>query len=479
MKILRPLKYILIYQILKKEGIMRSIIHVIKRDCKMEIVKEVFRSYDIRGVYEKEITNDLAFLIGKGFATLTDGKVIVGHDDRTSSNALNTNLVKGLLASGIEVTDIGLVTTPMLYYAREFFNIPYAIMITASHCPKEDNGFKLCDKQRSMYGDNIKDLLKIILSNNFINGTGHVTPYDLTLDYKRLIINKINLGPRKLNVVVDCGNGTTCYYNPDILRDLGVNVIPLFCDSDPDFPNHIPDPAVDDNMISLEEKVREVKADLGIAFDGDGDRIGIVDENGRLVKTDMFMLIIWKSIYKTCKNKTASFDVKCSLALKESLEKLGLKTAYNRTGHSYLKKAIKENHYDFAGEFSGHVCFADEFYGYDDALYAAGRLLRIISNTDLNISDYFKDVPKYFSSPENYIQVGDDKKYEIVEKVKAYAQKMNYNMITIDGVRIEYNDGFALVRVSNTSPAISVRFEGKTKEALDNHEKEIMNVINK
>lgn len=444
----------------------------------MEIVKEVFRSYDIRGVYEKEITNDLAFLIGKGFATLTDGKVIVGHDDRTSSNALNTNLVKGLLASGIEVTDIGLVTTPMLYYAREFFNIPYAIMITASHCPKEDNGFKLCDKEGSMYGEKIQDLLKIILSNNFINGTGHVTPYDLTLDYKRLIINKINLGPRKLNVVVDCGNGTTCYYNPDILRDLGVNVIPLFCDSDPDFPNHIPDPAVDDNMISLEEKVREVKADLGIAFDGDGDRIGIVDEHGNLVKTDMFMLIIWKSIYKTCKNKTASFDVKCSRALKESLEALGLKTAYNRTGHSYLKKAIKENNYDFAGEFSGHVCFNDEFYGYDDALYAAARLLRILSNTDMNVSDYFKDVPTYYSAPESYIEVGEENKDKIVNAVLDYANSKNYEIITVDGVRIEYDDGFALVRKSNTSPSITVRFEAKSKESMELHKNEIMKVIN-
>lgn len=444
----------------------------------MEIVKEIFRSYDIRGIYEKELTNDLAYLVGKGFGTISTGTVIVGHDARTSSNALNTNLIKGLLETGVKVIDLGLVTTPMLYYAREFFNEPYAIMITASHCAKEYNGFKLCDTEGSMYGDKIQDFLNLILKGNFKSGIGYLKPYDITFDYKKLMDDKIKLGSKKLKVVIDCGNGTTCYYNPEIIKNWGIDVIPLFCDSDPSFPNHIPDPAVDTNMISLEEKVKEEKADLGIAFDGDGDRIGIVDEKGNLVKTDMFMLIIWKSIYKTCKNKTASFDVKCSKALKESLEKLGLKTVYNRTGHSYLKKAVKENNYDFAGEFSGHVCFNDEFYGYDDALYAAGRLLRILSNTSMNVSDYFTDVPKYVTSPEEYIEVGEENKDKIVGKVLNYAKEKGYDAITVDGVRIEYDNGFSLVRASNTSPSITVRFEGKTKEEMEQHRLEIMKIIN-
>ena len=444
----------------------------------MEIVKEIFRSYDIRGIYEKELTNDLAYLVGKGFGTISTGTVIVGHDARVSSNALNTNLIKGLLETGVKVIDLGLVTTPMLYYARELFNEPYAVMITASHCAKEYNGFKLCDTEGSMYGDKIQDLLSLILKGNFKSGTGYLKPYDITFDYKKLMDDKIKLGNRKLKVVIDCGNGTTCYYNPEIIKNWKVDVIPLFCDSDPSFPNHIPDPAVESNMVFLENKVKEEKADLGIAFDGDGDRIGIVDEKGNLVKTDMFMLIIWKSIYKTCKNKTASFDVKCSKALKESLEKLGLKTVYNRTGHSYLKKAIKENDYDFAGEFSGHVCFNDEFYGYDDALYAAGRLLRILSNTSMNVSDYFADVPKYVTSPEEYIEVGEENKDKIVGKVLNYAKEKGYDVITVDGVRIEYDSGFALVRKSNTSPSITVRFEGKTKEEMEQHRLEIIKIIN-
>ena len=300
----------------------------------MKIVREIFRSYDIRGIYEKQLDNVLAYKIGKAFGSIANGYVIIGHDARTSSDILNKNLIKGLMETNTEIIDIGLVTTPMLYYARELFNIPYAIMITASHCSKEYNGFKLCDKDGSMYGDKIQSFLKIILDNEYKNGIGKIRNYNIENDYQNLMKNKIKLGKRKLNVVVDCGNGTTSLFNPDIIKMLGVNVIPLYCNSDPEFPNHIPDPAVEDNMHDLEKKVKEQSADLGIAFDGDGDRIGIVDENGKLVKTDMFMLIIWKELYKTCKNKTASFDVKCSLSLKESLEKLGLKTKFNRTGHS-------------------------------------------------------------------------------------------------------------------------------------------------
>lgn len=441
------------------------------------IKKEVFRSYDIRGIYDDEITNYLAYKLGRTFGMISNGTVIVGHDARLSSNALNTNLIKGLLEVGTKVIDIGLVTTPMLYYAREFFNEPFAVMITASHCAKEYNGFKLCGSDGCLYGDKITKLYDLILNDNYEEKPGKLLSYDLKDDYIKLITDKIKLGNRKLKVVVDCGNGTTSYYNPDIIEKLGVEVIPLYCTSDPLFPNHIPDPAVDSNMVDLEKMVKEKNANLGIAFDGDGDRIGIVDEKGNLVKTDMFMLIIWKSIYKTCHNKTASFDVKCSLALKESLEKLGLKTAYNKTGHSYLKKAIKENNYDFAGEFSGHVCFNDEFYGYDDALYAAGRLLKILSNTNLNVSDYFIDVPKYYSSKENYIEVGEENKDKIVNKILNYAKSKNYNIITVDGVRIEYDNGFALVRKSNTSPCLTVRFEGKTEEEMLKYRNEIMSLI--
>lgn len=444
----------------------------------MEINKDIFRSYDIRGIYEEELTNELAFQVGMAFGSISDKTVIVGHDARSSSNALNTNLIKGLIETGVNVIDIGLVTTPMLYYARELYNKPYAIMITASHCAKEYNGFKLCDKEGAMYGEKIKKFLNIVLKGNFKKGIGNVEFKDITFDYKKMILDKIVLGKRKIKAVVDCGNGTTSYYNPDILKDLGVDVIPLYCNSDPTFPNHIPDPAVDKNMEDLRKAVINENADLGIAFDGDGDRIGVVDEKGNLIRTDMFMIIIWKSIYKTCKNKTASFDVKCSKALKEELEKLGLKTKYNKTGHSYLKKAVKDNNYDFAGEFSGHVCFNDDFYGFDDALYAACRLLKILSNSNFSISKYLDDVPKYVSSSESYIKVLESKKDLIVNKVLKYAKEKKYKVTKVDGVRIEYDDGFALVRKSNTSPCITVRFEGKTLAEMESHRLEILKIIN-
>ena len=442
----------------------------------MDFCYDVFKSYDIRGIYNEEVTLNLAYLLGKAFGSISDGTVIVGHDARISSNALNTMLIKGLLSTGVKVIDIGLVTTPMLYYARELFNKPYAVMITASHCSKEYNGFKLCDNNGTMYEEKIKKLLDIILEGNFKEGTGFIESYDITLDYKKMLFQKINLGPRKLKIVVDCGNGTASYYYPLILNDFGIEVIPLYCNSDPNFPNHIPDPAVESNMYDLENKVKEEKADFGIAFDGDGDRIGIVDENGNLVKTDMFMLIIWKSIYKTCKNKIALIDVKCSNSLKNALEQLNLTVKYNRVGHSYFKKEIKENNYDFAGEFSGHVFFNDDFYGYDDALYAALRLIEIISYSNLNISDYFKDVEKYYSYEDN-IPVPNDLKDKIVNKVLHYAKSKNYNIIDIDGVRIEYTNGFALVRKSNTTPCITLRFEAKTKEVMESYKNEIMNII--
>lgn len=444
----------------------------------MEINKDIFRSYDIRGIYEEELTNELAFQVGMAFGSISDKTVIVGHDARSSSNALNTNLIKGLIETGVNVIDIGLVTTPMLYYARELYNKPYAIMITASHCAKEYNGFKLCDKEGAMYGEKIKKFLNIVLKGNFKKGIGNVEFKDITFDYKKMILDKIVLGKRKIKAVVDCGNGTTSYYNPDILKDLGVDVIPLYCNSNPTFPNHIPDPAVDKNMEDLRKAVINENADLGIAFDGDGDRIGVVDEKGNLIRTDMFMIIIWKSIYKTCKNKTASFDVKCSKALKEELEKLGLKTKYNKTGHSYLKKAVKDNNYDFAGEFSGHVCFNDDFYGFDDALYAACRLLKILSNSNFSISKYLDDVPKYVSSSESYIKVLESKKDLIVNKVLKYAKEKKYKVTKVDGVRIEYDDGFALVRKSNTSACITVRFEGKTLAEMESHRLEILKIIN-
>ena len=441
----------------------------------MNIKKEIFKKYDIRGLNDEEITNELAYNLGLAFGFISDGYVIVGHDARLSSNSLNTNLIKGLLDVGVNVIDIGLVTTPMLYYARKLLNKDYAIMITASHLGKDYNGFKLCDNEGDMYGDKITNLLDIIQKNNFIKKKGALNTYDITYDYKKLMFSKIKLGTRKLKIVVDCGNGTTSYYNPEILKDFGMDIIPLYCESIPSYPNHDADPAVEANMRDLQKKVIEEKADLGIAYDGDGDRIGIVDENGRLLTSDEIIIFIWKYICKTNKNKTSLIDVASSYVLKEFLEKKGLNIKYTKLGHSYIKNQIKENNYDFVGECSGHMYFNDDFYGYDDALYVTLRILEFLTNNTNNISYYLEDILKYYSY-HDYIEVND--KGLIIKKVKKYAHEKNYKIINIDGIRIEYDNGYALVRKSNTSSKIFVKFEGKTKDDLQKYKDEIFNVIN-
>lgn len=440
----------------------------------MNIKKEAFKSYDIRGLYEYEITLDLAYNLGLAFGSISDGYVIVGHDARVSSNALNTNLIKGLLDVGVNVIDIGLVTTPMLYYARELLKKDYTIMITASHLGKDYNGFKMCDNEGIMYGEKITNLLNIILENNFIKKHGVLNTYDITYDYKKLMFSKIKLGTKKLKIVVDCGNGTTSCYNPEILKDFGMDIIPLYCESIPSYPNHNADPAVEANMRDLQKKVIEEKADLGIAYDGDGDRIGIVDENGKLLTSDEIIMFIWKFICKTNKNNTALIDVASSLALKEFLEKKGLNIKYTKLGHSYIKNQIKENNYDFVGECSGHMYFNDDFYGYDDALYVTLRILEFLTENKHNISYYLQDIPKYYSY-SNYIDVNN--KDIIIYKIKKYVHEKNYKIINIDGIRIEYDNGYALVRKSNTSSKIFIKFEGKTKEDLNKYQEEIMNII--
>ena len=405
----------------------------------MNIKKEIFKKYDIRGLNDEEITNELAYNLGLAFGFISDGYVIEGHDARITSNALNTNLIKGLLESGVNVIDIGLVTTPMLYYARELLKKDYAIMITASHLGKDYNGFKLCDKDGNMFGDKITNLLDIINENNYIKKRGTLNTYDITYDYKKMLFKKIKLGQRKLKIVVDCGNGTSSFYNPLVLKDFGMDIIPLYCESMPSYPNHDADPALEANMRDLQKKVIEEKADLGIAYDGDGDRIGIVDENGKILTSDEIIIFIWKYICKTSKNKTALIDVASSLSLKEFLEEKKLNVKYTKLGHSYIKNQIKQNNYDFVGECSGHMYFNDDFYGYDDALYVTLRILEFLTNNTNNISYYLNDIPNYYSY-SNYIEVSD--KDLIMEKLKNYVKQKEYDIIDIDGIRIIYNDGY-------------------------------------
>ena len=432
----------------------------------------IFRSYDIRGIIEKELNYEDAVLIGKSFGSYIqetgENKVIIGHDNRESSEKLNKKLIEGLISTGVHVIDIGLVTTPILYYSRKLFNIGPAIEITASHNPREYNGFKICinKEEESIFGEKIKDLLKYTQKGEFKEGKGSIEKVNILEDYINEISERIKLGDRKLQVAVDCGNGTASIIAEKLLKKLGVNVIPLYCDSDPRFPNHHPDPSVAENLKDLSDLVVKTKSDLGIGFDGDGDRIGIVDEQGNVILGDMYMLIIWRDIAEKYKGSKALVEVKCSQSLWDELEKLGMNPEFIRTGNPYIKAAMKEKDIPFSGEMSGHIFFRDEYYGFDDATYAAARILRLLSNTRKKASDLLSGINTYITTPEITKKVKEEDKFKIVENAVKYFKDKNYKVIDVDGARVVFENGWGLIRASNTSPIITIRYEAKNKEEL-------------
>ncbi len=451
----------------------------------MELNKLMFREYDIRGIWEKDINEEISYHIGRAFATklLSFGKnkMLVGYDNRTSSETIEKNLIKGLTDGGVNVVRLGLVTTPMYYYAWDKLNIKCGIMITASHNPKEYNGFKMSyNGIHNCFGKDVTDLYYVIINGIYSEGNGTITNADIKEDYIKMIHNHINMGNNKLKVVYDCGNGTTSIIANDIFKSNDyIEYIPLFAESDGAFPNHHPDPSVEENLKQLKEKVLEVHADCGIAFDGDGDRVGVVDNLGQMIPIDKYMIIIWRDIYNKVAKKEGFFDVKCSKALEDELIKLGIKPICTRTGNSYTKKISAENNYPFGGEMSGHLYFRDRFIGTDDGIYAGLRFIEILSKSKKKASELLEGINKYYSTDENKTEVEDAKKEKVVDGVEEYCKKKGYKYITTDGVKVLYDDGFALVRKSNTTPNITTRYEAKTQERLNEIEKEYNTLIDK
>ena len=451
----------------------------------MKLNKEIFREYDIRGIWQKDIDGEISYYIGRAFATklLSYGKdtMIVGYDNRLSSKEIETNLVKGLTDSGVNVVRLGLVTTPMYYYAWDKLNIKCGIMITASHNPKEYNGFKMSyNGIHNCFGKEVLDLYYVIINGIYTEGRGTISNYNIQEDYIKMIKEHINLGENKIKVVYDCGNGTTSIVAKDIfVSNKNIEYIPLYNTSDGSFPNHNPDPAVEENLTDLKRKVIEVHADCGIAFDGDGDRVGVVSEKGEYIEIDKYMIIIWRNIYNKVKNKKGFYDVKCSNVLKDELIKLGIKPIETRTGNSYTKKISYENDYPFGGEYSGHLYFRDKFIGNDDGIYGGLRLVEILSNKKTTVSEELKDISVYYSSKEAKLPVEDSKKAVIIDRVEEYVKNKGYKYQTIDGIKIIYPDGFALIRKSNTSPNIITRYESKDKEKLKQIEEEFTSLLNK
>lgn len=437
-----------------------------------KISDTVFRQYDIRGVYGDEIDSRFAELLGCAFGTYIRAKgedtAIVGRDNRMSSPELAESVVRGLRATGIHVVDIGLVITPVFYFATVAYTIPSGIMVTASHNPAQYNGFKIQHGSGTLYGDRLQQLKELMKSGDFDRGEGSYTERSPVGDYTMTLADKIELAPgRRLKVVVDAGNGTAGLFAPQILEVLGCEVIPLYCDSDPAFPNHFPDPTRVANLQELIKTVRASGADVGLGFDGDGDRLGVVDENGAIIWGDMAMILFWREILPKHPGADVIVEVKCSELLYKEAERLGGKPMFYKTGHSLIKAKMKEIGALFTGEMSGHMFFADEYYGYDDAVYAAGRLLRILSHAGQPLSELLADVPKTFITPELHAACKESEKAVYVDKARHFLQNAGADIITVDGVRAHFEDGWGLVRASNTGPELVVRVEGYTEEARD------------
>lgn len=452
----------------------------------MKITKQInpyiFRGYDIRGVYPTDLTEDVSYTIGKSFGsyiqTLNKKKCVVGHDNRYSSDELTNALITGILDSGVDVVDLGLVTTPMYYYACIKLGIPSGVMVTASHNPKDDNGFKIAfDERGNARGQMIQDFLTYTLQQDFREGVGKKESYSIRKDYIDLMKSSLSFGNNRRKVVIDLGNGTTSVIAKELYEMFPMDLEVIFGDSNPMFPNHHPDPCVEKNLDALKKKVLQTHADVGIAFDGDGDRVGIIDECGNYVPTDKYMIIMIRDIISKVEKKTFLYDVKCSKALEDEIHRLGGKSICYRTGNSYTKAKVLEEHLPFGGELSGHVYFNDKWPGFDSGLYAGLRLVEILSHTEKKVSELLQGINNYYSTEELKFVSKDETKMQIVEKIKSYCIEKGYSIITIDGVRVTFDDGWALVRASNTGPNITARFEATTKERLEELQKEFISLI--
>lgn len=445
---------------------------------------DIFREYDIRGVYGTDLNEDVAYTIGKAFGSyvreLGENKVLLGHDNRKSHGVIYPALMQGILDSGINVLSLGLVTTPMHNFAKIYYDINCGIMVTASHNPKEYNGFKMSVlKEKSLYGEELQAFKSYLDCYDFSNGKGEVVCEDIMPAYLNNLQKSLSLGERKVKVVVDCGNGTGSVFIENILKMFNADYELLYCESDSDFPNHIPDPAVKDNLKDLGKKVIELGYDVGLAVDGDADRCGMVLENGEFVSADLIMLLFYRDLAPIMRVRKGVFDVKCSNTLIDEIIKLGLKPCMNRTGSVYCRNYVLENDLDFGGEYSGHLFFKDRYLGFDDGIYGILRIMEILSNTNQKISELFEGINHYFSTEEIKVKVTDENKFNIVKSIIKYADSKKYEYSLVDGIRVIFNDGWALVRASNTGPDLTVRFEANTFKRLNEIQNEFMNEINK
>jgi phosphomannomutase/phosphoglucomutase len=442
---------------------------------------EIYREYDIRGVIGKDIREDEFGILGRGFGTyfnqVGEKRIVVARDCRLSSPKISDDVAEGLINSGCNIVDIGICPTPILYFALRHLKADGGIMITASHNPPDYNGFKVCRGLDTIYGEEIQKVRQIIERGDFVSGKGTYSSHEVTKHYIERIIGDVTINPG-IKVGFDAGNGTAGPVGVAILRALGCELHDLYCDMDGSFPNHEPDPTVLDNMRDLIDEVRGHSLTVGIGVDGDGDRIGVVDSAGDIVFGDMLLLLFARDVLDNHPGATIISEVKCSDRMYKDIETHGGNAIMWKTGHSLIKGKMKETKALLAGEMSGHMFFADRYYGYDDAIYASCRLLEILSKTGKSLQELLRDVPRSYTTPEIRVDCPDHKKFALVENLKNEFRK-HYTIIDVDGVRVVFDDGWGLVRASNTQPALVLRFEAQSEQRLEEIQAMVENAIEK
>ena len=432
---------------------------------------QIFREYDIRGVVDRDLTDDVVEKLGRGLGTMVKREggttVVVGRDARLSGQRFRDAFVSGVTRTGIHVYDVGIVPTPVVYYAANSLPVDGLAVITGSHNPSEYNGFKMGVGKTTFYGETIQALRNLIEKGDFESGrAGTVTPFDAVTPYLHFVNTSVKPAGRRLKVVVDAGNGVGGIVALPMLEKLGYDVVPLFCEPDGRFPNHHAAPTVAKNLELCIAEVKKQGADLGIAFDGDADRIGVIDEKGEIIWGDRLMIILSRAVLKEVPGAPIVGEVKCSFTLYDDIRAHGGQAIMWKTGHSLIKAKMKESHAMLAGEMSGHIFYKHRFFGFDDAPYTAARLLELLSHQKAPLSSMLADVPVTYSTPELRVDTVEEKKFALVKRCTELLRQKGLSLIEVDGVRVTWPDGWGLIRASNTTPLLVVRYEAKTKERL-------------
>jgi phosphomannomutase/phosphoglucomutase len=429
----------------------------------------IFREYDIRGLVDQDLTEEAVHLVGKALGTRVreagGRRAAMGRDARLSGPRFARAMLDGLTSTGVDVLDLGVVPTPLTYFAAHTLDVQGICMITGSHNPPEYNGLKVGLGSATFHGAEIQALRALAESGRFATGAGKVTPHDIVTPYQAYVRENLRFGPRRLKVVVDAGNGTGGVVAVPIFQALGLDVVPLFIEMDGNFPNHHPDPTVEKNLEQLRAKVLETGADLGIAYDGDADRVGALDEKGNVLWGDQIMILFSRALLEEEPGAAIVGEVKCSMSLYDDIAKRGGRPIMWKAGHSLIKAKMKEEHALLAGEMSGHIFFAHRWFGFDDGIYSSARLLELLSKTDRPLSALLSDVPRTHFTPELRVDCPEEKKFEVVRRAQEWF-KARYDAVTVDGVRVVFPDGWGLVRASNTQPLLVLRFEARTRERL-------------